>query len=417
MNKKLVLLTTLIVGFAYAAQPVQPCAPLCQCASGCINGNGSCQAENQLLRVDQINFGAPVRTVSWLDTSCADPYMNCVFALIGGQPVPAAPTSYDFQLYQLVGSDKLNLITNGSHGAYVLSSATCCIGGTIYIAVAGAANAAGNEIDIFTFDPALGTLSPTPVASFNHGGTVYSISWLCSCVGSTGSFLAIGGEASTIDKADVRVLRFTTTPTPALSLTGANKIHGATVYSVDWCTSKANCPLLAIGGRTSSLECGINIRIFSFDCSTAFLYPISQQAFGSELVNVVKWCCNNNCLINPILAVGGSKGSGTKGSKSNLRLYFLSSRTDKLIEYLKVIDNPQPNIYALDWNPSCSCSTITAGGGCLEEFGNACNPNLFVYTTKSHPKKISLVTEEQFDQNITSLAWYQQAGTIVHTFL
>jgi len=220
--------------------------------------------------------------------------------------------------------------------------------------------------------------------------------------------LAIGGEASTRDMADIRVLAVPELTTTAVALISTvDKIHGATVYAVDWCT-QLSCPLLAVGGKVSSIECGINVRIFSIDCATGILYPYSDTQFGSDIVNTVKWCCGqNSCFVNPLLAVGGSSAVL---DAANIRVYYLSSRTNALVEFAKAASSPQPDIYTIDWNPACKCSTLTAGGGCLQESVTGCYPNIFVYhitATGSLPRSMDLVTSQQFDTNITSLAWCQ----------
>jgi hypothetical protein len=400
MNTKFVLICLCIFHTACAQQP------FCQCPC---SGNAYCQVQNQLFRVDQIQFGAPVRTVSWLCnfSSCSD--VTAPLAAIGGQPVSTTSNTYDFRIYQLTSADKLSWLVDGVHGGYVLTSAWCCIGGIPYIAVAGVANSDGNEVEIYRVDPVAETL--TLAAYYSHGGNVNSIAWLCDCGTTTTGYLAIGGEASSRDGADVRVLAvpgFSLTTTVALVST-SDKVHGATVYSVDWCT-QLSCPLLAIGGKVSSIECGINVRIYSLNCTTGQLYPYADTVFGSDLVNTVRWCCGqNSCFLNPLLAVGGSRATDS----TNIRTYYLSSRTNALVEYANTASNPQPDIFTIAWNPSCQCSDITAGGGCLSEPVTGCSPNIFVYNIPSSgtlPRTLNLVASQQFDTNVTSLAWCQPTG-------
>lgn len=386
MNTKLTFLILLVFPTIFACN--------CPC------GKPVCQTENQLLRVDQIQYGAPVRTVSWLCDEIT-PY-----AAIGGQPVTTLTSNYDFQIYQLNNTtEKLSLVANGIHGGYVLSSDWCSIGGIAYVAVAGTANDEGYEVEIFSLEN--GTL--TRVAYFTHGANIYSISWLCQCNGS--SYLAIGGEPSNQDLADARILLVPTLTTTAQELTAAsNIVHGGIVYAVDWCTS-LTCPLLAIGGEVSSIECGINIRIFSLACTSGNLFPYAQAKYTSGIVNTLKWCCGqlqNPCFTNPLLAVGGTR---TQNTDPNIFVYYLSSRTNELKDYAYTSSNPQPKIYAVAWNPSCKCANITAGGGCLEEPVNGCYPNVFVYHI-AVPKMLNLVTQQQFDTNITSLAWCQPTGQL-----
>lgn len=403
MNAKFAFLSLSVFSFAVAQQP------FCHCPCG--DSTAPCQVEEQLLRVDQVQFGAPVRTASWLCDISGCRGVTAPLAVIGGQPVSTPSSEYDFRIYQLTSADKLSYVTDGFHGGYVLASAWCCIDGVPYVAVAGVANLAGNEVEIYRLDPVGQTL--TLVAYYSHGANVHSIAWLCDC-GTTGSsYLAIGGEASINDKADVRVLAVPTLTTTAVALQAtANKVHGATVYSVDWCT-QLSCPLLAVGGKISSIEkCGINIRVFSLDCTTGVLYPYSEAAYASGVVNTVKWCCGQNpCFVNPLLAAGGSKTSGD----TNIRVYYLSSRTNELVEFANTASNPQRDIYAISWNPSCRCSDITIGGGCLDGASDACNPNIFVYnipSVGSLPRTLGLVTEQQFDTNVTALSWCKPTGVV-----
>ena len=398
MNKKLPLFALSILG------------TLVSQAMLCKHNAKSCLVEDRLLRVDQLASSSPIKTVSWLNEQSCHHYKE-PFALIGGGPA----LGIDFKIYKLTPADTLTHIVDGHHGAYVLSSAWCCQQGVPFVAVAGAANASGHEVEIYRFDPSAATL--TLVAYYSHGAHIYSIAWLCSCEHSVDSFLALGGEASNTDQADIRILKIPHhlpgPGEPAIQLESvSNKIHGATIYSVDWCAGRDTCPLLATGGRTSSIECDINIRVFSFDCQMYHLSPCSQQSFESHCVNSVKWCCNHYaCSQSPLLAVGGSK---SPTDRANIRLYLLSTHTHGLIEYAKAINNHLNAIYALGWNPSCKCTDITTGGGCLEQNCQGGHPNIFVYRKDNNLKKptLTLVTKEQFSQNITSLAWYQQPGSL-----
>jgi WD40 repeat protein len=368
--------------------------------------NGSYCLKDRLMRVDQLIFVPPVKTVSWLgDAACTASYG--AYALIGGQPFQ----DIDFRIYKLTEPDSLLYIVGGTHGAYVLASDWCCINGIPYVAVAGAPNVLGNEVEIYRFDPIAQTL--TLAAYYSHGGIIYSVSWLCDCNSTGSGYLAIGGQASTLDRAEVRVLQvpvLTTTTTAVALQATASKVHGAPVYSVDWCASYSY-PLLAIGGKTSSLECDVNIRVYSFACDTGYLYPLSQASFNGNVVNTLRWCCvPRRCETNPVLAVGGSSNGL---DCANIRLYCLSD-IGSLVEYAKECNHYQPTIFALDWNPACHCSYITAGGACAVATHNPCMPNIFVYK-KSKPSRrtdLKLVTEEQFNQNVTSLAWYYQDGSL-----
>ena len=358
---------------------------------------------NSLIRVDQIIFLPSVKTISWLEgEACINTYG--AYAFLGGQPYQ----DVDFKIYKLTAAETLTHVADGSHGAYVLASDWCCINGIPYVAVAGAANAEGYEVEIYRFNPLTNAL--TRVAYYTHGANVNALSWLCDCSSTGSSYLAIGGEASSVDMADVRVLFVPTFTNEAIALQAtASKIHGAPVYSVDWCPAYT-VPLLAIGGRTSSLECGINIRVYSVDCATGYLYPFAQQTFSGGLVNSVKWCCNlSACAVNPVLAAGGSTGTST--DSANIRLYCLSSLSHNLTEYAQGSNIYQPTITALDWNPSCRCAFITVGGACGAILPD-CTPNLFVYKKDGYAGgSLEMIIEEQFKHTITALAWYHPSSS------
>ena len=396
MNTKMILLCGLMLGLSQAIL----------CEKSQIEFKDDYFVKERLLRVDQLIFIPPVKTVSWLQSDTCNSRYGA-YALVGGQPFD----NIDFRIYKLTPADTLLHVADGTHGQYVLSSDWCCINGVPYIAIAGVANAEGYEVEIFRFDPVTALLNR--VAYYTHGGNVHSVAWLCDCSATGSSYLAIGGDASVVDRADVRVLFVPTLTTTAVALQAtSSKIHGAPVYSVDWCASNTiSAPLLAIGGRASSLECGINIRIFSLDCATGYLYPYAQKSFVGGLVNTVKWCCPANHDSTLFLVAGGSK---SLDDCANIRLYCISPDTQYLMEYAKTCNSYQPIITAVDWNPACRCSYITAGGACAQDTPVACNLNLFVYKKGRHSysSHLKLVTEEQFNQTITSLAWFHQTGSL-----
>ena len=391
MNAKLTWLALLVFPAAFACH--------CPC------GKTVCQVENQLFRVDQIQYGASVRTVSWLCGGCGD--VVAPYAVIGGQPVSTLTSDYDFQIYQLTSAEKLLFITNGVHGGYVLASDWCCIDSVPYVAVAGTANTEGYEVEIFRLnnDDTL-----TRVAYFAHGATINAISWLCQCGGN--GYLAIGGEPAAEDTVDTRVLLVPVLTTTEQELTvAADVVHGGNVYALDWCTS-LTCPLLAVGGAISSIECGVNVRVYSLNCANGNLFPYAQAQYASGTVNTLKWCCGTaSCFNNPLLAVGGTR---TVMSEPNIVVYYLSSITNALREFVSTASNAQLNINAIDWNPACKCANITAGGGCVGG-ADACVNNIFVYNI-GVPRMLNLITQQQFDTTITSLAWCQPIGQLC-TFL
>ncbi len=115
----------------------------------------------------------------------------------------------------------------------------------VYLAVAGGA-ASANYVNVYSVILPVGTISASPVAFYNHGAQVNSVSWTSL---SGNNYLAIGGAAGT-GGATARVLAFDgTTLTPIFSYTS-----GIT-NGVDWFGQ-----YLAIAQNVTS---GVNARVLN----------------------------------------------------------------------------------------------------------------------------------------------------------
>ena len=272
-----ITLNTIVIGCCLLTKTFTIAADDCQC--------GPCQSvgmsQNTLLRVDQVYFGGPVRSVAWLCNDCGKKGDKAQFVAVGGH----SKHQKDVCIYKLAPMDSLKKVIRVEYGAFVLALDWCCINDVAYLAVAGAADDNGDNVKIFRFEsepkPKL-----IPVASFNNHANVYAVSWLCiPCMQDKSKrYLAIGGNEARNDHADIRLLCFDATEEKEQLIETSSKIHGAPIYSLDWCIQEGRCPLLAAGGKSSKIECDdLNIRIFALDCELGNLVPRDRS--------ITSWSC------------------------------------------------------------------------------------------------------------------------------
>lgn len=385
----------------------------CPCSLD-ITGGCQCMAKSQILKLQTVHHGAPVRAVGWLcDPKC---FLHRTYGLaaIGGflSDFNAGPYGASVRLYEF------NLLTEQfieldavAPTPYVFALDICCIDSEAYLAVAGMPNhTTGHDVWIYKFNSSTKKLEL--ITSFTHGNTVYAIKWLCSECSEylTNRFLAIGGEAAP-DNADIRLLSF---DPENQTLTIVNsRTHGATVFALDWCKRDGVRPLLAVGGKTAREDCEkINLRIFSTDCVGSMNLINRGTYFEGKTVRTLSWCCSNlPCPTFPYtLAVGGDPDCDEHThhrNRDNLQIYALRIADCGLIPIPGLSHHQPGRVFALDWIPNTNCANLTVGGGC-DKCGH-CKNNIFSYkividkTQQSF--SLSLVSASKFDEVVTSLSW------------
>lgn len=385
----------LLIGILIIARPV---------AYGCDYQCASCTMNcDTLMRVDQANFGGPVRSVAWLCDNCQSIRFQTQYVAVGGY----AEQGNDVVIYKIGLQENIEKVVQVNLGSFVLALDWCIIDQVPYLAVAGSATDAGYNVNIFRFD-----IVPTPtltlVASFNNQADVYAVSWLCKvCTNVTVQrYLAIGGNPATTDQADIRILLFTASEQEYSLVETSHKVHGAPIYSLDWHIPEIGCPLLAVGGRSSTIECNdVNVRVFSLDCCKGYLLPVTNQRHTAPVVNAVKWSCRRHGDSDTYLAIGGATSDS---DNANIRLYKFLSGENRLLEVAKVSDNPLKQIFAVNWFCDDSDAYVTVGGGCTcTTSSQACIPNIYVYKDEivHGTHQLRLINEEKFDDVATSLDW------------
>ena len=416
----------------------------------CFNTQDSdpfCMQTNTFFLTDRKSHNAPVQSVAWL---CDSPIGT--YAAIGGFPENNIVGSTDTRVYKfdeengLLG-DPINLV----HGSYVFGVSwvyvfdpTQSIDYGAYLAVGGYPSSADdNEIHIFHLDSSTipPSINPIPVASYKHGAPIKSVSSLGCGIDDT-AYLAIGGQASEIDGAEIRVLKFKASDNSLTLL--ANRYHGATVNSVSWFYNPSSFPnfppILAAGGDPAPAPSNagpqyITIRVFTFNCAKESLQDL---VFGSQpgptpsagappkRVFDIKPAIVNIDTNGSTALVFGVANESTLTSLNTYTPGFLlqflapgksTKTTEASLEPVTGngfpftgISDLQVNGYAVDFNRSCDCYSlvtccpqITFGLGCPSKDNSSPLP-LNIFST-------SFLTNEngtaytKFDDNITSLEW------------
>ncbi len=163
---------------------------------------------------------------------------------------------------------------------------------SLYLAIAGGTTS-GNYVNVYavTFPANVPTFNSTPIASYNHGAQVNSVSWLPSSP--IKNYLAIGGNASGTDGATARVLEFNGT-----SLTQDFSYTSGTTNGVDWFG-----PFLAIAQNVTggidahALKCGNSCLNCVVDSNTVTnVRGAGSSGIGYAVISLL----NHNLFISNI---------------------------------------------------------------------------------------------------------------------
>ena len=387
---------------------------VCPCS---IDTSGGCQCmvKSQLLKLQTLHHGAPVRAVDWLCDSNCFPYQLYDLAAVGGylSDFNAGPEGASIRVYQFNRlTEQFILLDSVAPTAYIFALEWCCIDGEAYLAAAGMPNhATGQDVWIYKYNSQTKKLEL--ITSFSHGNTIFTIKWLCNNCNEYIQYrlLAIGGEPAP-DNADIRLLSFDPQSQDIAAVN--NRTHGGTIYALDWCVRDGVRPLLAAGGKTVLDDCEkINLRIFAVDCFGSMNLIDRGTYFPGDTVRALSWCCSNlPCPLPPYtLAVAGDPDCDENHNEYeiNLQIYALSIADCGLIAIPGLSYNQPGRIFALDWIPNTNCANLTVGGGCEKEFYYT--NNLFSYQLSLDKSQgtfsIEVVSQSKFDEVISALDWCQ----------
>ena len=351
----------------------------------------------KLAFMSSLSHGAPVQSVAWL---CDD---NCpILAAIGGYKALNAHCSYtSIRAYTFDQSkESLNEITIDMPlpSDYIYSVDWCCINGIPFLAVAGCPDIYGNSVWIYRFDASYNQM--IFVQSFKHNGIIFSVKWLCDeCILAYDSrYLAIGGEP--VDGIDTRLLSFS----PDGTLTSvADASHGATVYTVDWCTLNQQCPLLITGGQTTiNYNMPLNIRMYAVSCSGIMTLITSSYFEGKTVRSIAAQCARGAmCKAVAYVLVTGDPIPDGPHKTSNAILYYFNHRTAHLFPLAYI--QQQEKVFASMWITGFDCPILALGSSC--EMNGLCNPNIGLYSIECDKVPQLIQTgKKKHDDNITSLA-------------
>lgn len=376
---------------------------------------------------------APVLSVSWM-CHCN----GSVYAAIGGYSAESHNGLIDIRVFKLNHAGKLEEIQKArtSFGNYVLSLAWCCAPRCVfeeenvigYLAVGGYPTNRCMPVDSIREDDGEqgevsvkvyklttdGTLEE--VASFAHGATVRAVAWLCDCRQKEGGrdggpvcgeygpkkfLLGIGGDAG-FGRKEIRMLEFVLgedSSDEAKLFCVDSAIHGASIYTLDFCQGKGHTPLLVAAGKLSTID-KKNVRVYGACCKTGAIVELTNaDILTDSTIYTAKWCCLPGARPSRLyVAFGG--GVAIQGTPSNVAVCLLNPRS---LELKPIVSALQPTkVFALDWNPMCACSQLTVGSACDE---NA-TTNITEYALVTAPQvMLSTIASTKFDDNITSLAW------------
>jgi len=337
--------------------------------TGDTGSTGSMSSSNpdELVLIDSHVHGADVHAVAWADQAYA--------AIGGAYGTNSSHQAATIRIYAYTDDALQEQAQYASDQATVLSLSWCTIGTTRYLAAAGATGADGNQVRIFSFNPSTGL---TPVGEFNHGATVNAISWAPQPQGapSTTGYLAIGGNTSSTDSMNVRLLAFDSTEqNPQTSVTQLTSVaHGAPVLCLDWYARGSGMhPWLAVGGQRSLGDAlRTNARVYRVNILGSSMVQIAQDALSSDSIYTMRWFANTaNGVLSAYLGVGGSLST-----TCNMELVYLNPSSKKLVSVVQQIK--QQNVYALDFFPGFSSAYAAIGGGDFASEDPACCYNLFI---------------------------------------
>ena len=353
-----------------------------------------CLPANKLLDISTRSVGAPVQSVAWLCERC------CPYKMVAVGGYKSDCTNSSLHVYQLdLCTDNLNeiMISNPLPTSCIYSVAWCCIEKIPYLAVGGAPDEnTGNTVWIYKYNSTHGIMEL--VNSFSHGNTVFAVSWLCNvCLDKWSAYVAIGGQSCGGD--EIRILKFDAHAQTFDQISSTS--FGATVYSLDWCVQNCRCPLLAAGGRIAeSHQHKHNIMVYAVSCAGG-ITPIEHSYYEGKTVRVLRWCCH--CKIPfggcPWLAVGGDPIMSECKHCTTIELFVFDPYKHCLKEFAH---QEQPGkVFSLEWLPSCECSRLVVGSGCLED---PCKSNIIVYSVEQNClPQLKELSKIRFDDSITSV--------------
>lgn len=364
----------------------------------------ACLLPNKLSLIKKYSHGAPVQSVAWL-VNDSSPWVLAAIggytSSIDGDSVRMYVMNVDCTLEQPDAVDSIHP-TDCVYGVDWCSIKDQADNNLMYLAIVGAPDAQGNALWIYQYNP--NGYGLEFVAAYPYQGTLYAVAWLCkSCANGMERYLVVGGDP--VNGISGKLLQFN--PEAA-----TNKItliediyHDATIYSASWCQKDSGRPLLALGGKTEQKH-NTNLRIFSFDCNN-WLIPMCGYYYEGETIRSLQWCCeNDNCRSAcAYLLVGGDPIKNEYDPYKlgvNEELLVLNPRTELLC--LLGYQRHQEKIFSVGWIPGCSCTQMSAAGGCA--ISQICSPNIFIDAIEKKALPL-LVTKSnlRFDETITSTAW------------
>lgn len=356
-----------------------------------------CLPANRLIDVNSFELGAPIQSVAWL---CQE---TCPYNMIAVGGYKSICHNASLHVYQLdLCTDNLLelVIDNPLPTSCIYSVDWCCIEKIPYLAVAGAPDEdTGQTVWIYKYDVIHNRMEL--ITSFEHGNTVYAVSWQCqTCAEPFEAYLAIGGKIA--HDANIRILKFDAQPYVQTLTPISSTLFGATVYSLDWCIQNPRCPLLAAGGRsTTHCQDTHNVIIYAVSCAGS-ITPIERKNYKGKTVRILRWCCQMRqpCNSCPWLAVGGDPIEGGCKIGTTLELFVFDQYKHCLKEFAHHV---QPGkVFALAWLPTCNCSRLIVGSGCLEDTCQTSNINVYS-VEKKHLPCLHEITHTRFDDTITSI--------------
>ena len=201
----------------------------------------------------------PVYSVDWND----DDYI-----VIGGAE---GYGNYEVRVFQGAGLTHITDYSHSNDSGTAIHSVKWSPDGS-HVVIGGTEDSvSGYEVRALSFDGS--TLSP--VAGYSHGinDTIYSVDWI-----SDGNYVAIGGTEDSVTGYEVRLLRFRDS---SLSDAGAGFNHGSgnIIYSVNF---SPDDEYLAVGGEDSSID-GVEVRVLGVSL------PLVVYFDNESTVHAVEW--------------------------------------------------------------------------------------------------------------------------------
>ena len=281
------------------------------------------------------DIGKDLYGLAFLSTETESKVCNCVF---NSTMLTGSGSAYGIYLGTSLLPNLTSVLDSYVYGATVRSVSWSPNGD--YLAIGGIGNTDMFEVQVLGFDGT--SLSNIVTATYDHGdgNAILSVDW-----SPDGSYLVIGGESSSIDGADVRVLSFD--GSTLSGITSGTYDHGGDIGSVDWSPSG---PYVAIGGSASSID-GVEIRVLSFDGSS--LSDIPTATYIQPGAFVVSWSPDGNYLVT------GGAASPTDGAEVRV----LSFDGTFLSDIITATYAHSAAINSVEWSPDGSYVAIGGFNG------------------------------------------------------